>query len=898
MNSYKQKFYSALKDTFIGTPIKGESGFVNIMQFRSQYFDEVQPLIKELEDEYLVDFNKDQAYEKLYTFFKSYLNETGTPFFNETQIHKNMYDKIYSDRDDVSLFWKTKNLYYVKSEALYDDLETEINNVTFKFDASKIKHSKGNEKKNLEFYLVEVEDGKKKELTFRVQYQEQVQYSRVNKLLKCETSDLKKIFIEENFPKNIENPNIKFLDNGFDYSFFSNQQSRYDVIVITNNEDITETVTVEVAPSKLDDVIGYLNYKTKIVLSSEDIEKAFSIYRRQNEVDYFIHKDAEKFLKEQFDIYMYNWLFNDLDTEFDEKTVRKIQNIKIVAYKVIEYIAKFEDELKAIWEKPKFVRNCNYVFTLDRLFKKKEDGSRDLYDKRGIKIVKEIIKSEGFKKQIEEWKTIFQEETNEGILIKNSKFLCLNEKYRYLPIDTKFFGELRYDILSSFENLENNLDGVLIKSDNWQAMNTIMPKYKGTVDTTYIDPPFNTDQHFDSYKDKFLDSTWLTMIDDRLQFVRDLLKTSGNFFLHLDENGNHYGKLLLEKIFSSNITEVVFDTNATKDPEADLYGYKSFGSKFVLKHSTVFHCTCENSKFRKLFKINSNSTKLNIGWLDLIGIPEKKSPKSLKDFKFVIEKYNEKGNLENEPIKVEEKIYPLGDLWYDIYSFTQSEMRTSENISFLTQKPENLIRRIIQSTSYPGDTVMDFFSGSGTTIAVAHKLGRKWVGVEIGDQFNESYLDQDGKQKMGILGRLKNVMRGDKKFYAIEKNRRSHLSIDINWQGGGAFKYYELEQYEDTLSKSRYKGNIENISEYSFMQEEKLLEAIIINKNKEIIEIDFSKLYKDIDIAETISNLIGKKIKKLEKDKVTYEDDTVVDLHNITLEKYPFLKPLIWWRSK
>jgi len=88
------------------------------------------------------------------------------------------------------------------------------------------------------------------------------------------------------------------------------------------------------------------------------------------------------------------------------------------------------------------------------------------------------------------------------------------------------------------------LDGWLIKSENYQALNTILPKFKEKVQTIYIDPPFNTGKDF-LYKDKFQDSTWLSLMDDRLYFVNALLKINGTFYLHLDENANYLGKMLL-----------------------------------------------------------------------------------------------------------------------------------------------------------------------------------------------------------------------------------------------------------------------------------------------------------------------------------------------------------------
>ncbi len=143
------------------------------------------------------------------------------------------------------------------------------------------------------------------------------------------------------------------------------------------------------------------------------------------------------------------------------------------------------------------------------------------------------------------------------------------------------------------------------------------------------------------------------------------------------------------------------------------------------------------------------------------------------------------------------------------------------------------MRRIIQSSSEKGDIILDFFLGIGTTTAVAHKLKRKWIGVEIGGFFKETYIDQievknsqisminekaiinivlekkESKvisvKKLGLLGRMKIVLSGDSEFFAIhsKQKRKPHLSRDIKWLGGGFFKYCDLEQYEDSLNNIR-----------------------------------------------------------------------------------------------
>ncbi len=913
----EQKFYSALENIFIGEAglkIEGKSGFVNLMKLKSQYFAHIKPFIeKEVNDTFGHDTaTREEAFQKLFTFFESYLNEIGTPFFSQTPFHKNLYEKVYSERDDVSLFWKTQRLYYVKSEANYHSLQNlEVEGLIFNFDASEIEHQKNNEKVKLEFWANKINANF---VTFKVVYQDgsQSKWDRLKEYLKLDKPDKIRKHLAENFgDKSI--PNIVYKDNGLNRLGLK-AKSLQSALLITNNDDLSKTVTVEFALYNLEDLDSWAKHNKIVNLTEREstIKKAQMLYKKQNEVDYFIHKDAEGFLKEQLDMFLYQYLFGDrhLENEWKQSRIETIQKLKRIAHKIITYIARFEDELKSIWEKNKIVKQVNYVFTLDRLFPLNEIGERDFSDKDAIALIEKIIVDKGFVNQIDEWKELGMIETiPEKIINKAGR---LNNNFIKLPIDTKHFNWLKWDLLSQIQNIEEILDGVLIKSDNWQALNSLKNLEMRNVQLIYIDPPFNTGEDF-IYKDKFRTSTWLSLINDRLSFVNLLLNEEGTFYLHLDENANYLGRMLLNDLGFFDIQEISFDTNATKDPEADLYGYKSFGNRFVLKHSTIFVAYKQKSKFIKLWKPNRNTSLLNIGWLDLISKSKKGLRKSIADFDFFIEKYDLKSNLLLERIDINEKIFPLGDIWNDLYSFTQSEMRVSENLSFLTQKPENLLRRIIQSSSEKSDIVLDYFSGSGTTLAVAHKLGRKWIGIEQSNYINETYLENH-EMKIGIKGRLKIVLNGDINFKAIDKDRRSHLSKDINWEGGGLFKYYELEQYEECLARASYNskwlnkdGNInklEQISIYTFRNSEKLLSAMIIDEEKELVKIHFQNLYPEMDeaaIAESISNVSGKRIKILNKEKVEFEDGSFIEFEKMNYDDKIFrnhYKTLLWWKSK
>jgi adenine specific DNA methylase Mod len=636
--------------------------------------------------------------------------------------------------------------------------------------------------------------------------------------------------------------------------------------------------------TKIEDILKELK-KKHFNITEEQLDHAFRTFEKQSEVDFFINKNAKAFLQEQFKLWSYQY-FWDGAKDWSADRVNQLQILKDIAFKIIDFISQFEDELVKIWNKPKFVKNSNYVITLDRI---KDDN-----------LIEKILKHKNITNQIEEWQELGIVEENfktTDIFETDLTSKHLSDKYKHLPIDTKYFKDLEIEVLSLFDDLDNELDGWLIKSENYQALNTLLPKFKEKVQTIYIDPPYNTGDDFD-YIDRFQDSSWLTLINNRIEKAKDFLNKKSSFFISLDWNANYYGRILLNKLFDIS-SEIIWNTNATKDEEAGLFSYKSFGDKTVRQHDTIFHCILDgNFKFLKLWKPNRNTTKLKIGWLDLISKPNKSKPQKIEDYDYFIEKYDDKGNLILEKIDIKEKIFPIGDVWNDIYSFMQSELRVSESLGFQTQKPENLLRRIIQSTTEKNNLILDFFVGSGTTLAVAHKLKRKWIGIEMADYFNEFWFDRD-ENKLGLLGRMKIVLFGDQKFRVVNKPRGSHLSKDINWQGGGFFKYYELEQYEETLANCVYEnhdifiaGNKSPYEQYVFLKDEKMLKALEIDYENNKVNVDLNKLYPNIDIAETLSNLTGKWIKKIGPSEVEFEDGTKINTKDLD---YKLIKPLIWW---
>jgi len=231
--------------------------------------------------------------------------------------------------------------------------------------------------------------------------------------------------------------------------------------------------------------------KEGVKITEEILEQVFRVFEKQSEVDYFINRNAKEFLKEQFNIWLYHYVFFG-ESEWTEKRIKQLQTLKDIQFKIIDFISQFEDELVKIWNKPKFVLNSNYVITLDRIADKK--------------LVEKINKHKNYPQQVKEWEEL-------GIDKDNPK----------APIDTKYFKDLELEVLGLFDNLDKSLDGWLIKSENYQALNTILPKFREKVQTIYIDPPFNKETDADYfYSVKYKDSSWITLLENRLQMAKDI----------------------------------------------------------------------------------------------------------------------------------------------------------------------------------------------------------------------------------------------------------------------------------------------------------------------------------------------------------------------------------------
>jgi adenine-specific DNA-methyltransferase len=358
---------------------------------------------------------------------------------------------------------------------------------------------------------------------------------------------------------------------------------------------------------------------------------------------------------------------------------------------------------------------------------------------------------------------------------------------------------------------ENDLfDNRLIFGDNLLALKALEAEFTGKVKCVYIDPPFNTGQAFDHYDDGIEHSLWLSLMRDRLDIIARLLRSDGSIWIHCDDNEQAYLKVLMDEIFGrfSFVATVVWQSRYSRSNDASL----SMSHNFILVYSPnpevwkevrnrlprtdkqasqyknpdgdprgpwrAIPWDAPNIRPNLTYPITTPSGKVRwppsgrcwsrtqdqweemvrsgLAYFGKLGDGAPSFKQFLKDASAIVPNtwwtHEETGHTD----EAKKEIYSLFG---------------KENI-FATPKPERLLSRILTIATNFGDLVLDSFAGSGTTGAVAHKMGRRWIMVELGDHCHTH-----------IIPRLQKVINGDDK---------GGITQAVNWQGGGGFRYYRL----------------------------------------------------------------------------------------------------------
>ncbi|HPY81801.1 MAG TPA: DNA methyltransferase, partial [Bacteroidales bacterium] len=347
-------------------------------------------------------------------------------------------------------------------------------------------------------------------------------------------------------------------------------------------------------------------------------------------------------------------------------------------------------------------------------------------------------------------------------------------------------------------------------------------KYEEQVQTVYIDPPFNKEQDANYlYSVKYKDSSWATLLENRLRLTKDWLNEKGSIFVRCDYNGNWIVRCLMDSEFGKENFRNEIAITRTKTalyiatPQKltknlgvsydNIFWFSKLPETNYLKISDGVIWTKRESYWKdyKSFYDRPSNRYTLLGITPQPGCSwvwkKEESLKAVENYEEYLrisaqtgeslEEYWEKirGKLKflrKEGNTIKYWVEPIQKVSINDWTILEGYARSW---GFPTENSEKLLKIIIDFTSNECDLILDFFLGSGTTTAVAHKLGRKWLGVEMGEHFYSV-----------VLPRMKKVLAYDK----------SGISKEVKeYQGGGFFKYYELEQYEETLANCKYEDS-------------------------------------------------------------------------------------------
>ncbi len=744
-----------------------------------------------------IDKLESEVYSHLLDFFSRYYQD-GDFISQRRSAIKDKYAIPYNG-EEVVMHWANKDQYYIKSSELLKDYTFQIKDKKVKFRLAGTDAVKDNNRAKRLMVLYKDKDGQ----------------------------------FDDSAPVKIEVEEDSLVIPFYFKAVKSDKKTKQYYIDL--EKDITDS----------------LNQEWKELLTSPDdnftgkdkrtiIGKHLITYTKKQTSDFFIHKDLGAFLNNELDFFIKNEVMYLDDVvnkpaDYLSSEIRKIKAIRSIAQKIITFLAQIENFQKKLWLKKKFIYETNYCFTLDRI-------PEEFYG--------EIANNE---KQIEEWIKLFSIDKIKGddTIISFKKFDKADDKTKveflkqnkFLVLDTAFFKlDFKYQILSKIDNLDEGTDGLLIHSENFQALNLLQTRYKEKVKCIYIDPPYNTNASEIAYKNGYKNSSWLSFMKDRLILSKETIRINGFIFIAIDDLELFKLNELIESIYSrdnflanvsvihkpegrnqekffgtSNEYMLVYAKNKDKAAFEKVVLDKELEMKFTF---TDTHGIYRRKNFIRLtdgkyalreskpgfyypIYVSNDFTKIDISSFDdsiaLYPITTQGIERTWKTKPETFLEYLKKGNIEcvkeNGEIIIFEKLREnqvIKTHWTKSeYHSYHHGTKILENIlgNKLFDFPKSIYTIIdtLKISTRFNDYILDYFAGSGTTGHAVVNLNRedggkrKYIMVEMGD-----YFDTVTKPRM------------QKVVYSTDWDNGKPTTRDTGISH--CFKYIRLESYEDTLN--------------------------------------------------------------------------------------------------
>jgi adenine-specific DNA-methyltransferase len=521
----------------------------------------VQQLKAQMADGFDLAREEGEVYDALVTFFNRYYDEGD---FLSRRVYKNGTYAIPYQGEEVVLHWANKDQYYIKSSETLRDYSFRLN-----------RDDQEPNPKRVHFKLVDASAGAQNN----------------NK----EADSSKRVFIldaEQPFEIIQGEPNAQgkqFNELQLRFVFRPATMDDWQANSATLAELKSATAAAKKKPPVQDNLLAAAvnwllggegesdsglpaEWKTLLAQpyikadgSSADysmLQGQLNNYTKKNSFDYFIHKDLGGFLTRELDYYIKNELldWDDLaalkhNTAQLAPMLSKMDVIRTLGEKIIAFLAQLENFQKKLWLKKKFVTDTQYCITVDRL-------------EQHIELLAEVFENEA---QLADWEKLYsldmEQLEQDYDELAWPDFLAI-PKYRFLMLDTRHFDDaFKAQLLATIEDLDEQCDGLLVHSENFQALNLLQERYKEQVKCIYIDPPYNTGGDGFAYKDQYQHSTWLSMIRDRLGKAHPLLSDDGVLFSSIDGIERPNLEQALNQTFGdeNKVEEVIWVQNTTKN---------------------------------------------------------------------------------------------------------------------------------------------------------------------------------------------------------------------------------------------------------------------------------------------------------------------------------------------
>ncbi len=778
-----------------------------------------------------------ELFSDIYTFFSRYWDDGD--FISRRRYSREAKYAIPYNGEEVMLHWANHDQYYIKSGEHFNDYTVKADKHSVCFKVVTAQTEQNNVKGEKRFFLLD---------------------------------DSPNTVTLSEVPPVSGGTQSKCITILFQYRPLTEQEQ------ITYSKQKQQDKINDAVCQKILNRVTDLQLKTLLSVVKDGEEKSLLAkhlyrYTKKNTTDYFIHKDLKGFLERELDFYIKNEVMM-LDAIGTEKEVQfgkyltKVKVLKQVCLKIIAFLAQLEDFQKKLFEKRKFVLETNYCMTLDNVQEEFYDEILENEDQLNawkelfalpIDAKKRLLLPQEVKEQKPTMRSKGREQQSLGLKSEAEKLnkTWLKKNLR-LVLDTKFFDPGFTDrLLANMENLGQQVGGLLIESENFQALNLLQKQYSEKVNCIYVDPPYNTDASAILYKNDYKDSSWLALIENRLRLAKPLLANDGIICVAIDDEEASRLRFILQTIFHKEVGIAVVRSNPA--------GRKTRGTFAPAHEYAMFYGKSEESvpmsldvTEARLARYPKKDAKGNFAWANFIrsGSNDRREDRPKLYYPIFVNdsdeiripqmKWDEDSRsyaLLEKPKKGEEVVYPVveqGNVfieknWQRGHERVPDELdeyrvrRTPEiSIDFKTRMDEDSLPNTwwddkeYASANYGASELKELFGEKVFDFAKARKLVEDCILASGGRETSAVILDFfAGSATTGHA--VINLNRGDK-----EQGKRSYVLVEVGeyfetvvkpriqrsvyskeWKEGKPvdkegishiFKYQTLESYEDTLN--------------------------------------------------------------------------------------------------